>query len=116
MLAASLTAAPRCDDDTKPSLAALPTFRAKEVDCDFLADSYLYLECKLHRLVDGFGENSLITGKIVAAYVGKDAVRGPDKDDADIIYKSPLLAYLSPKRFAYISESRAFPFPAHFKR
>lgn len=27
----------------------------------------------------------------------------------------PLLAYLSPGRFAEISESRAFPFPAGFR-
>jgi len=116
VLETSLTAAPRCEDDSKPSLDNLPTFQAQKIDSPFLTDSYLYLECKLNRIVDGFGDNSLIIGEIVAAHVNKDAVRGPDRDDADLIYKSPLLAYLSPRRFAYISESRQFPFPEHFKR
>jgi len=116
VLETSLTAAPRCEDDSKPGLLTLPTFPAREIDCPFLADSYAYLECRLHRLVDGFGENSLVVGAIIAARVDKDAVRGPDKDDADLIYNAPLLAYLAPARFAHITETRAFPFPAHFKK
>lgn len=116
VLETSLSAAPRCEDDTKPSLQTLPTFMARQVDCPFLADSYAYLECTLHRIVDGFGDNSLITGHIVAAYVGRDAVRDPDRDDADVIHDAPLLAYLSPRRFAHITDSHAFPFPAHYKR
>jgi len=116
ILETSLTASPRCEDDSKPLISELPTFSAKKVDALFLADSYLYLECRLHRIVDGFGENSLITGEIVAAYTGRDSVRSPDRDDGDLIYQSPLLAYLSPRRFAHIRDTRAFPFPAHFKR
>lgn len=116
VLETSLAAAPRCEDDSKPSLKTLPTFVGAEIDCPFLADSYAYLECRLHRIIDGFGENCLIIGEIVAAHVSKESVRGPDRDDADLIYNSPLLAYLAPHRFAYINESRAFPFPAHFKK
>lgn len=116
VLETSLAAAPRRKDDSKPSLDNLPKFSAREIDCPFLADSYVYLECKLHRMIDGFGENSLVVGTIIAAHVSKDAVRGPDRDDADLIYRAPLLAYLAPGRFAYISESRQFPFPEHFKR
>jgi flavin reductase (DIM6/NTAB) family NADH-FMN oxidoreductase RutF len=116
VLETSLTAAPRCEDDSKPSLSTLPTFNAKEIDCPFLAEAYLYLECKLHRIVDGFGDAALIVGAIIAAHVAKNAVRGPDRDDADLIFNSPLLAYLSPRRFAHVTESRKFPFPEHFKR
>jgi flavin reductase (DIM6/NTAB) family NADH-FMN oxidoreductase RutF len=112
----SLTASPRCEDDSKPSLRSVPTFMASRVDAPFLEDGYLFLECKMQRVVDGFGENSLIVGAIVAAHVAKDCVRGPDRDDADLIYHAPLLAYLSPRRFAYIRETRAFPFPEQFKR
>ncbi|MCK4776171.1 MAG: flavin reductase [Candidatus Krumholzibacteria bacterium] len=112
----SLTAAPRCEDDTKPSLQALPTVRAPNVECVFMKDAYLYLECELNRIIDGFGENSLIIGKIVGAYVAKDALRSSERDDNDLIYNTPLLAYLSPRRFATIKDSKAFPFPAQFKK
>lgn len=112
----SLTASPRCDDDTKPTLKALPTFPAHEVDSVFLEDGYLFLECELDRVIDEFGDNSLITGTILAAHVDEDALRASGTDDAKLIYESPLLAYLSPGRFATIKETYAFPFPAHFER
>src|SRR5215831_11966329 len=60
----SLAAAPRCGDDSKPSLLALPTFPASQVDGVFVCDAYLFLECTLDRIVDGFGVNSLIIGRI----------------------------------------------------
>jgi flavin reductase (DIM6/NTAB) family NADH-FMN oxidoreductase RutF len=116
VLETSLTASPRCEDDSKPLLDSLPTFPARGVDALFLADSYLYLECRLYRIFDGFGENSLVTGEVTAAYAGREALRSPDRDDGDLIYESPLLAYLSPRRFSHIRDTRAFPFPAHFKR
>lgn len=112
----SLTAAPRCEDDSKPSLKALPTVKAPNIDCVFMKDAYLYLECGLHRIIDGFGENSLIIGQITGAYVAKDALRSSERDDNDLIFHSPLLAYLAPKRFATIKDTRAFPFPAQFKK
>ena len=111
----SLTAAPRCEDDTKPSLRALPTVPAPNIDCVFMKDAYLYLECKLNRIIDGFGENSLIIGKIVGAYVAKEALRSSERDDNDLIFSNPLLVYLAPRRFATIKDSKAFPFPAQFK-
>jgi flavin reductase (DIM6/NTAB) family NADH-FMN oxidoreductase RutF len=112
----SLTAAPRCEDDSKPSLKALATVPAPNIDCVFMKDAYLYLECKLNRIIDGFGENSLIIGRIVGAYAAKEAIRGHDRDDADIISHSPVLAYLAPGRFTTIKDSKAFPFPAQFKK
>jgi len=111
----SLTAAPRCEDDTKPSLRALPTVPAPNIDCVFMKDAYLYLECKLNRIIDGFGENSLIIGKIIGAYVAKEALRSSERDDNDLIFSNPLLVYLAPRRFATIKDSKAFPFPAQFK-
>lgn len=111
----SLTATTRCDDDSKPSLQLLPTTRANEIDGLFLDDSYLNLECSLDRIVDGFGENSLIVGRIIAASAHHDALRSSDQDDSEAIYHSPLLAYIAPGRFAEIKESYSFPFPKEFK-
>jgi flavin reductase (DIM6/NTAB) family NADH-FMN oxidoreductase RutF len=115
---ASLAAAPRCGDDSKPSLAALPTFPARRIDGVFLKDGYLFLECQLKEIIDGFGDNSLITGRVVAAHVQEAALREhPEvKDDAELFRQVPLLAYLYPGRFATISETYSFPFPADFKR
>jgi flavin reductase (DIM6/NTAB) family NADH-FMN oxidoreductase RutF len=116
VLLTSLSAAPRCEDDSKPSLQVLPTIPASTIDGFFLKDSYLFLECQLDRIVDGFGKNSLIAGKIIAAQVSESALRSNDKDDQDILQNSPLMAYLPPGRYAAIDNTRSFPFPKGFAR
>lgn len=113
---ASLAATPRCDDDSKPIVDALPTLPAEKVDGAFLSDGYAFLECRSVRIYDDFGENSLITGEIVAARVAEDALKHADSDDQDLIAHTPLLAYLYPDRFAEISNTRKLPFPAGFRR
>jgi flavin reductase (DIM6/NTAB) family NADH-FMN oxidoreductase RutF len=111
----SLAAAPRCDD-LKPSLRVLPTFPARAVDGVFIEDGYLFLECELERAIDGFGENSLVTGRIVAAYVAEEALRTSEREDGEVLRSAPLLAYLPPGRYAEIREGLAFPFPSGFRR
>ena len=69
-----------------------------------------------HRVVDGFGENSLICGRIVAAHVAEDALRVSDGDDAALLHDAPLLAYLHPGRYAEVGETHAFPLPEGFSR
>jgi flavin reductase (DIM6/NTAB) family NADH-FMN oxidoreductase RutF len=113
---ASLSAAPRDHDDVKPSLGLLPTRPARVVDGVFLSDSYLHLECTLERIVDGFGENSLIAGKIVASQVAEDALRLSEVEDDLVLRASPLLAYLAPGRYAEIRDGHAFPYPVGFSR
>ena len=113
---ASLAASPREGDGTKPSVQALPTFPASEIDGIFIEDAYLFLECVLDRIIDDFGENSLIAGRIVATHASEDYLRASDRDDNDLIQESPLLAYLSPGRHARVRESNSFPFPANFMR
>lgn len=71
----SLSATPRCDDYSKPSLQMLPTQKASVVDGVFLAEGYYFLECHLDKIIDDFGKNSLIVGRIVAAYVDREALR-----------------------------------------
>jgi hypothetical protein len=112
----SLAASGRWDDDSKPSLAVLPKFPARSVEGAFVADGYLFLECELDRIVDGFGTNSLIAGRIIAAYVHPAALRMSERDDQELIRDLSLLAYLNPGRFARIEESFSFPFPADFQR
>jgi flavin reductase (DIM6/NTAB) family NADH-FMN oxidoreductase RutF len=113
---ASLSAAPRCEEDIKPALAVLPTVPATVIDGVFLQDAYLSLECELDRIVDGFGQNSLIAGKIVAAQVQEEAQRISDREDQDVLMQAPLLAYLSPGHYTKIDHGAAFPFHIGFKR
>lgn len=114
---AGLSAAPRDDwHGHKRTLGALPTFDARVVNGVFLAESHLFLECRVVRVVDGFGENSLLAGRVVAAYVRRDALRASEVDDAETLRRAPLLAYLHPSRFATIEQSHPFPLPAGFRR
>lgn len=113
---ASLAASPRCADGQKNVLLSFPTFRASKVDGEFVDDAYLFLECKHHKTFDGFGPNCLITGKVVAAYAHPDYIRSSELDDQELIHDAPLMAYLPPGRFASITRSNAFPFPAKMKR
>jgi flavin reductase (DIM6/NTAB) family NADH-FMN oxidoreductase RutF len=113
---ASLTASPRCDDDTKPGMESLKTFPASEIVGHFIEDGYVFLECKLMKIMDGFGENSLILAEIVAAQAWNDVIKNPSHTDNESIYNHPQIAYISPGRFAIIDETQAFPFPADFKK
>lgn len=112
----SLAAAPRSEDQSKPSLRALPTLAGSKVDGVLVKDCYLYLECSLHSMVDDFDGYSLIIGKVVAAAAHEDALRKQEIDDSDQIFQFPLLAYLHPGRIAEIRQSTAFPLPEGFTR
>lgn len=111
----SMAAAPRDAGGCKPSLGAVPTFPASEVEGVLVRDAYLWLECSLDRVVDGFGANTLIIGEVVAAAVDERSMRATEEDDADLLAKSPMLAYLPPGRFAKISQTYSFPFHTSFK-
>jgi flavin reductase (DIM6/NTAB) family NADH-FMN oxidoreductase RutF len=110
-----MAAAPRQEDDSKPSLAALETFPATTVAGVLVKGAYLWLECTLERIISGFGDNSLIVGSVAAASVEESALRDSDSDDSDVIHASPLLAYLAPGRFASVRDSFSFPFPVDFR-
>lgn len=116
LLHASLAAGGRLDDSSKPTLAAVPVFPARRVDGVLVEGCALYLECELDRFVDGFGENSLVVGRIVAASAAEAALRGHDVDDADLLHALRPLVYLAPGRVAEIGETHAFPFPVDFRR
>jgi flavin reductase (DIM6/NTAB) family NADH-FMN oxidoreductase RutF len=116
LVVTSLTAQRRDAAGEVPVLDMLPTEPARSVEGVLLRDAYVQLECELERVVDGFGPNSLVAGRIVAARVRSDALRTSESGDTDRVRNAPLLAYLHPGRFARISESRVFPFPADFSR
>ena len=113
---ASLAAEPRCDDGQKASLATLEVEPGQVTRGPLLRDAYVHLECELDRIVEGFGENALLVGRVVAARVAHEALRVKDKEDEMLIAESPLLAYLAPGQFARIDRGHNFPFPAGFSR
>ena len=116
MLFASLAASPRTAIGTKPVLDYFDTFPANVIDAAFVEHCHVYFECRQFKTVDGFGENCLITGEIVAAYADRDVLRASERDDQELIHESPLFAYLSPGRFATIDRSNSFPFPDNMKK
>ncbi len=112
----SLMAAPRWEDGSKVEVRAVPTIPARLIEGIFLRDSALLLECELDRIIDDFGSNSLIAGKIIAAHVHEKALRDEDRDDQEVVAESPILVYLHPGRFARLEKSDKFPFPTGFRR
>ena len=112
----SLAAAPRSEDQSKPSLLALPTLPASKIDGVSVQGCYLFLECNLHSVLDDFDGYSLMIGCIVAASAQSDALRKQEIHESDQIFQFPLLAYLHPNRIAEIRQSTAFPLPEGFSR
>jgi flavin reductase (DIM6/NTAB) family NADH-FMN oxidoreductase RutF len=115
IVATSLSATSRVEGNAKPALAAVKAVPARLVDVPLVAGCQLYLECALHRMMDGFGQNSLVVGRVVAASAVPEAVRAADVDDADLIHIGGLLAYLAPGRFAPVHDSLSFPYPVDFR-
>lgn len=118
VILASLSAMRRCENITKSKqiVEVLPTIKAKTMDALMVADSYLYLECELYKIVDGFGPNSFITGKITRAVANTNYIRISELDEQEQIIKNPLLVYIANGRFAKIEQTYNFPFPKDFKR
>lgn len=116
VVTSSLAASPRCDDQTKPIVSALPTRLAAQVDGVVVDGCYLYLECRRHSVIDGFGDNSLIVGQIVAASVDERWLRSAERDEGEQVHEHPLLAYINPGRFAEIRQTAQFPLPKGFTR
>lgn len=116
LLFTSLAASPRTAAGNKPILDYFETFPAKLIDAEFIGDCNLYFECRHFKTVDGFGDNCLITGEIVAAYADAGSLRVSERDDQELIHESPLFVYLAPGRFAAIDQSNSFPFPDNMKK
>jgi flavin reductase (DIM6/NTAB) family NADH-FMN oxidoreductase RutF len=113
VVVSSLAATAR-EEDAKPNLAAVTTFPASVVDGVLVDGCYLYLECALDRIVEGFDDAVLVVGRVVAAHVDERALRISESEDTEIIRDLPLLAYVSPGRFARIEATDSFPFPGRF--
>ena len=112
----SLAASPRCGDAEKPALSVLPVFPASSVDGVLLEGGYMFLECHLDRIVDGFGINSLIIGRVVAARAEEVVLRANDRPDEQVMREAPVLAYLNPGRFAAVGDTLSFPFPSGMRK
>ena len=118
LIVSSLAASARCDDlsKTEAILNDLPLMMAPSIDAPILESSYLYLECKLFKIIDGFWTNSLICGEIIGAFAQEDYLRQAEVDAQEQLFNHPLLAYIATGRYAVIKETHAFPFPKDFKR
>lgn len=97
-------------------ISSLPVVRAEKMDLPVLRDAYLTFECSAFKIIDGFGENSIITGEIKAASVRKEYLMASDADAQKQLNEHNLLAFIAPNRFARISETQSFPFPKDFRK
>jgi flavin reductase (DIM6/NTAB) family NADH-FMN oxidoreductase RutF len=113
---ASLTAAPRQPDGSKPALAAVPTRPATVVGGVVLRDAPLCVECRLDRVSDGFGRWAVVVGEIVHAEASSSALLTQDEDAHDVLAREPVLAYLDPGHVATIARADHFPFHEGFSR
>jgi flavin reductase (DIM6/NTAB) family NADH-FMN oxidoreductase RutF len=118
VIQAAISASPRSKNISKSDeiVTALPTVNGTHTDTLLMEDAYVRLECKLHKIIDGFDENCMITGKVISASVHPDYLRVSEKDERDQIAAHPLLAYVADGRFASVSETFNFPYPKNFCR
>ena len=97
-------------------VSVLPTVNGTKTDTLIMEGAYVRLECKLHKIIDGFDENSLITGKIISAQVHPEYLRVSEKDESTQLSENPLLAYVADGRFAEVKQTYNFPYPKNFCR
>lgn len=116
VVAIGQAAAPRIDDESKPTLVVIEQIPAVEVEGVLAAHASLWLECEVDSVTEGFDEHDLIVGRIVRAAAPGWAIRDPDRDDAETFSEHPALVFLSPGRFATVADTRSFPFPVEFSR
>jgi flavin reductase (DIM6/NTAB) family NADH-FMN oxidoreductase RutF len=118
ILLSSLAAIPRSSVNSfsQEVTEHIPTVKNEDGTAIYLKDSYVMLDCDLHRIIDGFDDYSLITGKVKSAMVHKDYKIISDKGQQKHIYDHPLLAYIAQGRFASIKETMSFPYPKDFQR
>lgn len=116
ILETSMAASPRTEaGGAKPALELLDMFPASRVDGALVSGCAAYLECSLERIIDGFGDASLIVGSVVASHVNQAFLRESERDEGEQLRVAPLLAYVSPGRFATVDETLSFPFPVEFR-
>ena len=118
VLMSSLAAMPRSavKDFSEEITKQIPTIYNEEGTSIYLKDSYVMLDCRLYKVIDGFDDYSLICGKIESAWVDKDYRIISDEGQQDQIYRHPLLAYVAQGRFASIKKTWSYPYPKDFKR
>ena len=118
ILLSSLAAMPRCavQDFPKEITNQIPTVMSEDGGAIFLRDSYVMLDCSIYKIIDGFDDYSMITGKINKAQVHKHYKIISDEGHQKQIYDHPLLAYIAQGRFANIKETMSYPYPKDFQR
>ncbi len=118
ILLSSLAATPRSavKDFPEEVTNQIPTVTVESGESIFIKGSYVMLECSLYKIIDGFDDYSLITGRIERAMVHKDYKIVSDEGHQKQIYDNPLLVYIAQGRFASIKETLSYPYPKDFQR
>ncbi len=118
ILLSSLAAIPRCsvNNFSQDITQHIPSVLSEDGEMIFVKDSYAILDCSLHKIIDGFDDYSIITGRIRSAQVHRNYKIVSDEGHQKQIYDHSLLAYIAPGRFANIRETLSYPYPKDFQR
>lgn len=106
---AAVDVPPGADEIAAAGLTAMPS---RALRAPSVAECRVSLECRLHQVPDGFGEESLIVGRVVAA-VADEAFASTDPA---VLERCPLLVYVHPDYYAAVGRAERFRFPKGYKR
>jgi len=93
------------------SEAGLTAMGSQEVRVPSIAECRVHLECKRYQVIDGYGEESLIVGEVVAVTVDEELVDA----GAELLEEYPLLVYVYPGHYTGIEHVKRFRFPRNYK-
>jgi len=91
--------------------AGLTALSSKIVVPPSIAECRVHIECRRYQVLDGFGNDSLIIGQVIACFGDSGFV----STDPAILREYPLLAYIHPNHYATIDRVERFSFPRNYK-
>lgn len=91
--------------------AGLTAIASRVVGVPSIAECRVHLEFKNYQILDGFGEESLVIGEVVAVTVDEEAVDA----GVEILEGHPLLVYVYPGHYTGIKKAEKFVFPRNYK-
>jgi len=86
-------------------------FPSLQVRVPSITECGVHIECVRHTVLDAFGGDSLIIGRVVAARVDSELMLAPQHT----MSKKPLLVYVHPNHYTIIRDFAPFAFPPNYK-
>ncbi len=91
--------------------AGLTAMEARRVKVPVVAECGVNVECRRHQVIDGYGDESLIVGEVVAVTIDEVLVDA----GVETLHTFPLLVYVYPDHYAVVDRVERFRFPEDYK-